>query len=119
MSDRLLQEIRDELETIRRTATIALEKMAQLGAGFAPVQPVTRVPAAGAQSPVARVRDGLPQDLLPKLKVLDQGSGLVSISTEWLERPDWVRLDKKIKSMGGAWHPAGKSSRWEIEGADR
>jgi len=45
---------------------------------------------------------------------VDQGDGLVSIKTTWLQRPDWQRLDEKVKSMGGTWIADGKRSRWEV-----
>lgn len=118
MSDRLLQEIRDELVTIQRTATIALERLARLGAGFAPAQPVTRVPASEAKTPVERVRDLLPVDLLPNFTIVKQSSGLVTVTSKWLGTKDWNRVDRAVKKMGGRWISAGKASRWEVEGVE-
>lgn len=118
MSDRLLQEIRDELVSIQRTATIALEKLARLGAGFAPAPTVPRVPVEGTPSAVSRVRDALPGDLHAEFTIVDQGSGLVTITSKWLGSADWGRVDRAVKGMGGRWIPAGKSSRWEVEGVE-
>jgi len=114
MSDRLLAELRDELMTIRRTAEIALEKLARLGAGFKPAEEDTRVPYSRDPTVEARVRDSLPGDLLPKLTVLAQGDGRVTITSTWLSRSNWGRVDKKVKAMGGVWIKDGKNSRWEV-----
>lgn len=114
MSDRLLQEIRDELVTIQRTATIALEKLARLGAGFVPASEVPPVPVTTPPGAVRLVRDVLPPDLLPKLTTVLQSGGAVTITAEWFPRPDWTRVDDVVKSMGGVWIRDGKMSRWEV-----
>ena len=107
----ILEELRDELEAIRRMATLALEKLAKLGAGFKPARDVGRPQPRDTWAVVQRVRDALPEDLLPKLTVVDQGDGVVTITSEWLGSPDWNRLNNKVKQMGGRWIRAGKDSR--------
>ena len=115
MSDRLLAELRSELETIRRTAEIALEKLARLGAGFGPPPEVGPSTQDTWDERVRRVRDVLPGDLLPKLTIVEQYGEVLSIAAEWLGRPDWGRVDSAVKSMGGKWIRAGKESRWEVQ----
>ena len=111
---RHLEELRKDLEAIRTAATLGLNRLARLGAGFGPA-PAPRVPGpATSTSLEARVRDVLPWDLLEKLTVVDQGDGLITIKAEWLGKEDWGRLDRKVKSMGGAWIRDGKNSRWEL-----
>jgi len=114
MSDRVLAEIREELETIRRTAEHALELLTRLGAGFGPPSGVSPNSSALGVDRVRQVRDVLPHDLLSKFTIVDQGGGLVTIKAEWLGKPDWARVDGKVKQMGGRWIKDGKNSRWEI-----
>ena len=62
----------------------------------------------------AEVRKLLPQDLLPLVTVLFQGSGYVSISPKHLSRLDWRMLNKKVRQMGGLWISNDRFSRWSI-----
>lgn len=111
---RVLADLRAELEAIRRTCDIALETLAKLGAGFGPASEVAPRAPGPMPSSVRQVRDVLPAGLLGKFTIVDQGDGLVTIKTEWLERDVWARVDRKVKSMGGRWIPDGKNSRWEV-----
>lgn len=114
MSQQVLAEIRSELETIRRTAEIALEKLASLGAGFGSVSGVPRVPVEGGRSAVDQVRDVLPYYVLSQLSVIDQGGVVTIRSKEWLKGRLWGEVDDKVKQMGGRWIRDGKASRWEV-----
>ena len=51
----------------------------------------------------AKVKKHLPQDLLPQVTVVLQDSGYVTISSRSLTRPDWHRIDEKVRQMGGIW----------------
>jgi len=62
----------------------------------------------------AEVRNHLPQDLLPLVTVLFQGSGYVSISPRDLSRLDWRRLNEKVRQMGGLWISNDRFSHWSI-----
>jgi hypothetical protein len=62
----------------------------------------------------AKVKKHLPQDLLSKVTVLLQNSGYVTISSRSLSRPDWDRIDKKVRQMGGIWVSNGRNKYWSI-----
>lgn len=114
MSDRALSVIREDLETIRRTATAALEMLATLGAGFAPAADVPRGTPETRVDSARQVRELLPYDLLPKLTVVAQVDGLVTITAPWLTAPSFDQVTQAVKKMGGRWIKAGKASRWEV-----
>jgi len=62
----------------------------------------------------AEVQKHLPQDLLPKVTVLLQDSGYVTISPRVLTRPDWHRIDEKVRQMGGLWVSNERYNHWSI-----
>jgi hypothetical protein len=62
----------------------------------------------------AEVQKHLPQDLLPQLTVLLQGSGYVTISPRVLTRLDWLRIDEKVRQMGGLWVSNERYNHWSI-----
>jgi len=62
----------------------------------------------------AKVKKLLPQDLLPQVTVLLQDSGYVTISSGSLTRPDWHRIDEKVRQMGGIWVSSGRNKYWSI-----
>ena len=62
----------------------------------------------------AQVKKYLPPDLQPKVTILLQDSGYVTISPRVLSRPDWRRLNESIKQLGGIWVSNGRFSHWSI-----
>ena len=76
----------------------------------------------------AEVQKYLPQDLLPKITILLQDSGDVTISpreltrseltrSDWsrrLTRSDWSTIDEKVKQMGGLWISSRARGHWII-----
>ena len=60
------------------------------------------------------VQKYLPRDLLPKVTVLLQDSGYVTISPRVLTRPDWHRIDEKVRQMGGLWVSNERYNHWSI-----
>jgi len=56
----------------------------------------------------------LPGDLLPKVTILLQDSGYVTISPIELTRYDWRRFNEKVKRMGGLWIFDGGHAHWSI-----
>ena len=62
----------------------------------------------------AEVQKHLPQDLLPQVTVLFQGSGYVTISPRDLSGLDWRNMNEHVKQMGGLWVSNGRFSRWSI-----
>jgi len=49
------------------------------------------------------IRKHLPSGLLPKVTVLLQDSGYVTISPRELSRHDWRNMNKQVRQMGGLW----------------
>jgi hypothetical protein len=60
------------------------------------------------------LRKYLPGDLLPKVTILLQDSGYVTISPIELTRYDWRRFNEKVKRMGGLWIFEGGHAHWSI-----
>jgi hypothetical protein len=60
------------------------------------------------------LRKYLPGDLLPKVTILLQDSGYVTISPIGLTRYEWRRFDEKVKQMGGLWIFDGTRAHWSI-----
>jgi hypothetical protein len=60
------------------------------------------------------LRKYLPGDLLPKVTILLQDSGYVTISPIELTRYDWRRFNEKVKRMGGLWIFDGGHAHWSI-----
>lgn len=114
MSDRYLEELREDLYMIRRAATRALERLAALGAGFAPAADVPPVPSESSSSVMDQIRAGLPEDLVSKLTVVYQVDGVVTVTAPWLATDSFDAVTQAVKAMGGRWIKAGKASRWEI-----
>jgi hypothetical protein len=56
----------------------------------------------------------LPEDLLPKVTILLQDSGYVTISPIELTRYEWRRFNEKVKQMGGLWLFDGAGAHWSI-----
>jgi len=56
----------------------------------------------------------LPEDLLPKVTILLQDSGYVTISPIVLNRYEWRRFNEKVKQMGGLWIFDGGRAHWSI-----
>jgi hypothetical protein len=56
----------------------------------------------------------LPEDLLPKVTILLQDSGYVTISPIELTRPEWRRFNEKVKQMGGLWMFDYSRAHWSI-----
>jgi hypothetical protein len=56
----------------------------------------------------------LPVDLLPKVTILLQDSGYVTISPIELTRPEWRRFNEKVKQMGGLWMFDYSRAHWSI-----
>jgi len=110
----VLAELRELLLAMKATAERSLEKLAKLGVGYGPA---SSTPSTSRTPQAARywaIRDLLPEDLLSKLTVVDQGDGVYTVTAEWLGKADWARVDGKVKSVGGTWIRDGKASRWEI-----
>ena len=62
----------------------------------------------------SEVRKHLPQDLLPQVTVLFQGSGYVTISPRGLSGHDWRNVNEQVKKMGGIWLSNRRFSHWSI-----
>jgi hypothetical protein len=60
------------------------------------------------------LRKYLPGDLLPKVTILLQDSGYVTISPIKLTRYEWRRFDEKVKQMGGLWTFDHARAHWSI-----
>ena len=56
----------------------------------------------------------LPLDLLPKVSILLQDSGYVTIRPRELSSIDWRRFNEKVKQMGGLWVFNGARAHWSI-----
>jgi len=56
----------------------------------------------------------LPEDLLPKVTILLQDSGYVTVSPIVLTRYEWRRFNEKVKQMGGLWMFDGGRAHWSI-----
>jgi hypothetical protein len=62
----------------------------------------------------AEMQKHLPEDLLPKVTILLQDSGYVTISPVVLNRYEWRRFNEKVKQMGGLWLFDGGRAHWSI-----
>lgn len=62
----------------------------------------------------AEIRKNLPYDLLPFITVLLQDSGYVTIKPRRINHPNWIRVNEKVKQMGGIWVSNGRFSHWSI-----
>ena len=62
----------------------------------------------------SEVRKLLPKDLLPYVTVLFHNSGYVSVCPRQLERSDWIRMNDKVRRLGGIWISNQKHSHWSI-----
>ena len=60
------------------------------------------------------VHKHLPEDLLPKVTILLQDTGYVTISPIELTGYDWRRFNEKVKQMGGLWILGGARAHWSI-----
>jgi hypothetical protein len=60
------------------------------------------------------MKNHLPEDLLPKVTILLQDSGYVTISPIVLTRYEWRRFNVKVKQMGGLWMFDGGRAHWSI-----
>jgi hypothetical protein len=60
------------------------------------------------------LRKHLPEDLLPKVTILLQDSGYVTISPIELTPYEWRQFNEKVKRMGGLWIFAGARAHWSI-----
>jgi hypothetical protein len=56
----------------------------------------------------------LPEDLLPKVTILLQDSGYVTISPIVLNRDEWRRFNERVKQMGGLWLFDYARAHWSI-----
>jgi len=56
----------------------------------------------------------LPRDLLPKVTILLQDSGYVTIKPIKLTKPEWRRFNEKVKQMGGLWIFDGARAHWSV-----
>jgi hypothetical protein len=56
----------------------------------------------------------LPEDLLPKVTILLQDSGYITISPIELTRYEWRQFNGKVKQMGGLWLFDGARAHWSI-----
>jgi hypothetical protein len=56
----------------------------------------------------------LPEDLLPKVTILLQDTGYVTISPIELTRYEWRQFNEKVKQMGGLWLWDGARAHWSI-----
>ena len=60
------------------------------------------------------VHKHLPEDLQPKVTILLQDSGYVTISPIELTGYDWRRFNEKVKQMGGLWAFDYSRAHWSI-----
>jgi len=60
------------------------------------------------------LRKHLPGDLLPKVTILLQDSGYITISPIGLTRYEWRRFNEKVKQMGGLWTFDHARAHWSI-----
>ena len=60
------------------------------------------------------MKNNLPRYLLPKVTILLQDSGYVTISPNKFTKQDWRRFNEKVKQMGGLWIPDGAHAYWSI-----
>jgi hypothetical protein len=56
----------------------------------------------------------LPVDLLPKVTILLQDTGYVTISPIELNGDEWRRFNVKVKQMGGLWTFDYSRAHWSI-----
>jgi len=56
----------------------------------------------------------LPEDLLPKVTILLQDTGYVTISPIELTRYEWRRFNEKVRQMGGLWTFDYSRAHWSI-----
>jgi len=56
----------------------------------------------------------LPVDLLPKVTILLQDTGYVTISPIELTRYEWRQFNEKVQQMGGIWLWDGVRAHWSI-----
>jgi len=62
----------------------------------------------------AELRKHLPEELLPKVTILLQDTGYVTISPIELTRREWRRFNEKVKQMGGLWTIDHSRAHWSI-----
>ena len=60
------------------------------------------------------MKNNLPGYLLPKVTILLQDSGYVTISPNKFTKQDWSIFNERVKQMGGRWIPDGAHSHWSI-----
>jgi len=60
------------------------------------------------------VQKHLPEDLLPKVTILLQDTGYVTISPIELTKYEWRQFNEKVKQMGGLWIFDGARAHWSI-----
>lgn len=70
--------------------------------------------ASSAVFACSEVMKLLPWDLLPYLTVLVQDSGYVTISAGGLMRRDWIRVNERVRRLGGIWISNSRFSHWSI-----
>jgi hypothetical protein len=56
----------------------------------------------------------LPENLLPKVTILLQDTGYVTISPIELTRYEWRQFNERVKQMGGLWLWDGARAHWSI-----
>lgn len=62
----------------------------------------------------SEVRKLLPKDLLPFVTILFHETGYVTICPKQLMQSDWIRMNNKVKQLGGIWISNQKQSHWSI-----
>ena len=60
------------------------------------------------------IQKHLPADLIPKVTILLQDSGYISISPNKLNGVEWRRFNEKVKQMGGIWLFDSTHPHWSI-----
>jgi hypothetical protein len=64
--------------------------------------------------PVRDLEAVLADELGELLEVTPTEGKLIIQSTTWLDKADWNKANKLIKTAGGVWIPGGKESHWEV-----
>ncbi len=111
----MLVQLQLQLESLMSIAKNCRDTVHRLRGMLPPAASPAAKPLSGGPGLLTeRVLEEMPADLRPKLTVVAQGGGVVTVRAWWLEAPNWARVDAAVKALGGKWVREGKLSRWEV-----
>ncbi|TSA39934.1 hypothetical protein D4R30_00410 [archaeon] len=110
-----LVQLKLQLESLISIARNCIATVELLQGKPAPGKPAAWAPSMYSRKLVTdQVLACIPEDLRGKVLAVKTPGGAVALSTPWLGKPDWDRLNEAVLAIGGKWIPEGKRSRWEV-----